>query len=108
MPWWMWLAGGFVLLLVELATPSGFFIMFFGVGAILTGVLTSLNLLSGAVPQWFTFTVLSVLALLLQGFGGRCVGIQNEKLVHHDIIDAIENMKRPFKGDWLDCAKKLY
>ncbi|WP_239661506.1 hypothetical protein, partial [Klebsiella michiganensis] len=25
-----------------------------------------------------------------------------------DIIDAIENMKRPFKSDWLDCAKKLY
>ena len=46
--------------------------------------------------------------LLQQGFGGRCVGIQNEKLVHHDIIDAIENMKRPFKNDWLDCAKKLY
>lgn len=43
--------------------------------------------------------------LLLEGFGGRCVGIQNEQLVHHDIIDAIENMKRPFKGDWLDCAK---
>ena len=36
------------------------------------------------------------------------IGIQNEKLVHHDIIDAIENMKRPFKNDWLDCAKKLY
>lgn len=46
--------------------------------------------------------------LLLQGHGGRCVGIQNEKMVHHDIIDAIENMKHPFKGDWLDCAKKLY
>ena len=46
--------------------------------------------------------------LLLQGYGGRCVGIQNEKLVHHDIIDAIENMKRPFKGDWLDTAKKLF
>jgi 6-phosphofructokinase 1 len=46
--------------------------------------------------------------LLLQGYGGRCVGIQNEKMVHHDIIDAIENMKRPFKGDWLDTAKRLY
>ena len=46
--------------------------------------------------------------LLLQGYGGRCVGIQNEKLVHHDIVDAIENMKRPFKGDWLETAKKLY
>ncbi|SFN59655.1 6-phosphofructokinase [Izhakiella capsodis] len=46
--------------------------------------------------------------LLLQGYGGRCVGIQNEKMVHHDIIDAIENMKRPFKSDWLEMAKKLY
>jgi len=46
--------------------------------------------------------------LLMQGYGGRCVGIQNEKMVHHDIIDAIENMKRPFKRDWLDTAKQLY
>ena len=46
--------------------------------------------------------------LLLQGHGGRCVGIQNEKLVHHDIIDAIEKMKRPDKSDWLSVAKKLY
>ncbi|MCG8709506.1 6-phosphofructokinase [Brenneria sp. 4F2] len=46
--------------------------------------------------------------LLLQGYGGRCVGIQNEKMVHHDIIDAIENMKRPFKKDWLETAKKLF
>jgi 6-phosphofructokinase 1 len=46
--------------------------------------------------------------LLLQGFGGRCVGVQNDKLVHHDIIDAIENMKRPFKSDWWEVAKKLY
>lgn len=33
---------------------------------------------------------------------------RNEQLVHHDIIDAIENMKRPFKSDWMECAKKLY
>jgi len=50
----------------------------------------------------------AAIELLLQGYGGRCVGIQNEKMVHHDIIDAIENMKRPFKGDWLETAKKLY
>ena len=43
--------------------------------------------------------------LLLAGYGGRCVGISNEQLVHHDIIDAIENMKRPFKLHRLDCAK---
>ncbi|MFB6435037.1 MAG: 6-phosphofructokinase [Candidatus Malihini olakiniferum] len=46
--------------------------------------------------------------LLLQGYGGRCVGIQNEKMVHHDIINAIKNMKRPFKRDWLETARKLF
>lgn len=30
------------------------------------------------------------------------------KLVHHDIIDAVMNMKRVFKKDWFDTAKKLY
>ncbi|AKC32353.1 6-phosphofructokinase [Candidatus Pantoea carbekii] len=46
--------------------------------------------------------------LLLQGYGGRCIGIQHEKMVHHDIIDAIENMKRSFKCEWLNTAKQLY
>lgn len=45
--------------------------------------------------------------LLLQGYGGCCVGVQNENMIHNDIIDAIENMKRPFKCNWLKIAKKL-
>ena len=61
----MWLAAGFVLLVLELVTPSGFFIMFFGVGAILTGVLASVGLLTGLAAQWFAFTIASVLCLLL-------------------------------------------
>ncbi|XBC39012.1 MAG: 6-phosphofructokinase [Buchnera aphidicola (Nurudea shiraii)] len=46
--------------------------------------------------------------LLLQGYQGRCVGIRNDKMVNHDITDALKNMKRPFKLDWLITAKKLY
>ena len=46
--------------------------------------------------------------LLIQGKGGYCVGIQNEHLVHHDIIDAINNMRREFKADWLETAKRLF
>ncbi|CUX97414.1 6-phosphofructokinase [Candidatus Hoaglandella endobia] len=46
--------------------------------------------------------------LLLQGYGGRCVGMQNEQLRHHDIIDAIENMKHLFRNDILETAKKLF
>jgi len=65
MDWWMWLAGGFVLLVVELVTPSGFYIMFFGVGAILTGAAASVGAVTSPVTQWLTFTVISVLSLVL-------------------------------------------
>lgn len=47
-------------------------------------------------------------ALLLEGKGGYCVGIQNEKMVHHDIVDAIQNMKRAPKVDIYEVAKKLF
>ena len=65
MVWWMWLAGGLALLAVELVTPSGFFVMFFGVGAILTGLAASVGVVTGPVAQWTLFTVASVLSLLL-------------------------------------------
>lgn len=65
MTWWIWLAGGLALLAVELVTPSGFFVMFFGVGAILTGLMAGVGLVTGPVAQWTIFTVASVLSLLL-------------------------------------------
>lgn len=46
--------------------------------------------------------------LLLEGEGGRCVGIQKEELVHHDIIDAIENMRRPVREDLYKVADELF
>ncbi|MEZ8988995.1 6-phosphofructokinase [Vibrio breoganii] len=46
--------------------------------------------------------------LLLEGHGGRCVGIQKEELVHHDIIDAIENMRRPLRSDLYTVADELF
>jgi len=45
--------------------------------------------------------------LLVDGQGGRCVGVQSNKLVHHDIIDAIENMTRPFNQSIYDLTKTL-
>ena len=46
--------------------------------------------------------------LLMEGHGGRCVGIVKEQLVHHDIIDAIENMKRPVRNDLYQVAEELF
>ncbi|MDZ6245594.1 6-phosphofructokinase [Klebsiella pneumoniae] len=46
--------------------------------------------------------------LLLQGHGGRCVGISNEELIHHDIVEAINSLKRPFNEGLFHCAKRLF
>lgn len=45
--------------------------------------------------------------LLLAGEGGRCVGIQQNKMVHHDIIECIENMRRPFAKELVEIARKV-
>ena len=46
--------------------------------------------------------------LLLNGTGGgRCVGIQANVLVNHDIIDAIQNMTRPFDKAKYDLFNRL-
>lgn len=61
----MWLAAGLILLVIELATPSGFFVMFFGLGALTVGVLDGLGLAGPVWMEWLLFTVTSVTFLLL-------------------------------------------
>ena len=61
----MWLAAGFVLLVLELITPSGFFIMFFGIGALVAGAAAATGLVASAGWQWLLFTIASVVCLLL-------------------------------------------
>ena len=65
----MWLAGGLVLLVIELVTPSGFFVMFFGLGALTVGILERLELSGPPWTQWLIFTVVSIVYLML--FRGR-------------------------------------
>lgn len=61
----MWLAAGLLLLVLELATPSGFFVMFFGLGALTIGLLMGLDLVRSPWVQWLLFPVLSVAYLFL-------------------------------------------
>ena len=63
MPWWAWLVLGFALLASELASPSGFYLLFAGIGAIIVGLL-GLGELSGPPwAQWLLFTLISVLSV---------------------------------------------
>lgn len=61
----MWFAGGLALMVLELATPSGFFVMFFGLGALTVGVLQRVGVVEAGWLQWLLFTVLSLGYLLV-------------------------------------------
>jgi inner membrane protein len=60
MGWWLWVLVGFGLLVVETLTPGGFFFVFFGLGALLVGVLAALGASGPDWLQWLLFTVFSV------------------------------------------------
>jgi inner membrane protein len=61
MEWWIWILLGLLLLLAELLTPGGFYIIFFGIGAVVVGVLAGFN---AAGPLWFQFILFSILSVL--------------------------------------------
>jgi len=65
MDWWIWVLGGLVLLLAEVLTPGGFFVVFFGAGAILVGALKLVGWGGPGWAEWLVFTVLSLVSLAL-------------------------------------------
>ncbi|MDZ4731991.1 MAG: NfeD family protein [Nitrospirota bacterium] len=65
MIWWYWMLVGLVLLGVEMATPGGFYILFFGLAALIVGSLTGLGFAQAEWLQWLLFSGLAILSLLV-------------------------------------------
>lgn len=65
MAWWLWLLVGLGLLGLEILTPGGFFILFFGVAALVVGGLVGSGTIAAVWVQWLLFSVLSVASLVL-------------------------------------------
>jgi hypothetical protein len=63
--WWHWLVLGLLLVVAELAAAGGFYIIFFGIAAIVVGLLASAGLAGGQSIQVLLFSVLSVGTLVL-------------------------------------------
>ena len=63
MIWWFWILFGLLLAAIELATPGGFFFIFFAVSALLVGMLELLHILESDALQWGLFSVLSLVCL---------------------------------------------
>lgn len=65
MLWWIWVLAGLVLLAVEMATPGGFVAIFFGIGALVAGLLAATGLAESLWSQLLLFSIFSVGSLLL-------------------------------------------
>lgn len=65
MLWWAWLLVGFLLVVAELLTPGGFYLLFFGLGGIVVGLLGLAGIALPAWGQWLLFSALAIGATLV-------------------------------------------
>ena len=65
MTWWYWLLLGLFLAGAEILAPGDFFLLFFGLAALLVGGLTGFGLVPAEWLQWLLFSVFAVVSLLL-------------------------------------------
>ena len=87
MIWWLWIVLGCALLMLEMATPGGFYFAFFGASALIVGALTGVGITSTDWVQWLLFSVFAIVATallrkpLLQKFGSTARSGEVDSLV---------------------------
>lgn len=82
--WWVWIAAGVVLAILEVVV-SGYVLLGFAVGAVLTGVLIWAGLLGPSLSVMllvFALASLGAWLILRKIFG---LPKDNVKIIHHDI-----------------------
>jgi membrane protein implicated in regulation of membrane protease activity len=62
--WWIWIAVGIIFLALELLNPGTFFLFFFGIGAIVVGLLTLIGISGPVWVQIVLFAALSLVSLV--------------------------------------------
>lgn len=87
MIWWYWLLLGLLLLGAEMMTPGGFYILFFGLAALVVGAIAGLNLVQGGSAQWLLFSGIAIASLLL--FRGPLLARINAAEVKHPDVDSM-------------------
>lgn len=65
MEWWIWLVIGFGLMALEVVTPGGFILLFFGLGAAVVGLLAAPGLAGPLWAQLLIFSVVSAASLAM-------------------------------------------
>ena len=77
MPWWLWMLLGMALAILELQMPGSFFLLGFGLSAVVIGLATGAGIGGPTWLQWLLFSALSIVDILvlrrlfLRGEAGR-------------------------------------
>ena len=112
MPWWGWMIFGLFLLASELvAVEAGFYLVFLGIAAILTGVLSASGFLPEPWAQWVAFSVLAIVSMvlfrkrlfqMLRGNGAVYKdGLSGEKIRLDVSLEPGQSCRQSFRGtDW--------
>ena len=87
MVWWYWMVLGLALLGAEMTTPGGFYILFFGLSALLVGTMTGLDIVNVDWLQWLLFSVIAIGSLLV--FRGPVWARMNEGRKAHPEVDSM-------------------
>jgi len=87
MVWWYWMVLGLILLGAEMATPGGFYILFFGLSALLVGALAGLDMVNIEWMQWLLFSVIAIGSLLV--FRGPLLARINDGGNTHADVDSM-------------------
>jgi inner membrane protein len=98
MEWWIWCVLGMVLLVAELITPGGFYLMFFGIAGLAVGVLTFFGISGPAWMQWILFSVISLASIgafrgrMLRKFSSSTKGQDDLDLIVGERASAVETI----------------
>ena len=87
MVWWYWMVLGLALLGAEMTTPGGFYILFFGLSALLVGTLAGLEVVSMDWVQWLLFSVIAIGSLLV--FRGPLLARMSDGRDAHAHVDSM-------------------
>jgi hypothetical protein len=87
MIWWYWLLLGLLLLGAEMMTPGGFYILFFGLAALVVGAIAGSGLVESDSAQWLLFSGIAIASLLV--FRGPLLARMNASEVKHPDVDSM-------------------
>ncbi len=87
MIWWYWLLLGLLLLGAEMMTPGGFYILFFGLAALVVGAIAGSGLVESDSAQWLLFSGIAIASLLV--FRGPLLAHMNASEIQHPDVDSM-------------------